>query len=61
MIWEKPYPETDSKVGLFGTGRRPAKWPFIEWLYTLTRISCKPAPTSGASKVLISNETIEKA
>jgi hypothetical protein len=52
---DKPYPETDSKVGLLESGRRPAKWPFIQWLYALTTISGKLALGSRASQVAISN------
>jgi hypothetical protein len=45
---DKPYPETDSKVGL--SRRRPAKWPFIQWLYALTTLSGELAPTSRLPK-----------
>ena len=50
MAPDKPYPETDSKVGLRESGRRPAKWPFIQWLYALTTISGELAPTSRLPK-----------
>jgi hypothetical protein len=50
MAPDKPYPETDSKVGLLESGRRPAKWPFIQWLYALTTISGELAPTSRLPK-----------
>jgi hypothetical protein len=53
MAPDKPYPETDSKVGLLESGRRPAKWPFIQWLYALTTISGELALGSRASQVAI--------
>jgi hypothetical protein len=55
MAPDKPYPETDSKAGLLESGSRPAKWPFIQWLYALMTISAELALTSGASQVSISS------
>jgi hypothetical protein len=45
------------KVGLLESGRRPAKWPFIQWLYALTTISGELAPTSRLPKYRFLTET----
>jgi hypothetical protein len=50
MAPDKPYSETNSKGGLLESGRRPAKWPFIQWRYALTTIGGELASTSGLPK-----------